>query len=246
MPVSRRALPAGLLLAALLAGQQQPAFEAASIRALKSSEGTFHFNVFPNRLDVKDMNLRFLIEEAYDLPDFQLSGPDSLGSRHFDIAATTGAPVSRAEMRILLRNLLIERFHLATHRDTRTESLYRLEALPGGPTMKASDVGYASPNSPTAGEDYFQLTGPMSLRQLAERLTRFAGKPVLDTTGIEGYFTVVLKFAREGLDATAGTLSTAPPLNEALQKQLGLKLVPAKEPVEILVVDHVDDVPVEN
>src|ERR1700691_3765500 len=71
-------------------------FEAASIKPLTSSyEEAFHFTVLPNRLDVRNMNLKFLIEQAWDLPDFAVSGPDSLTTHHFDIMATSGAPVSR-------------------------------------------------------------------------------------------------------------------------------------------------------
>lgn len=236
-------------IAGMLYGQQSPnpglSFEAASIKPLRSSEGAFHYNVLPNRLDVKDMSLRFLIEEAWDLPDFELSVPDSVGYHHFDIAATSGAPVSRADMRIMLKNLLIERFHLATHWDTRTESIYRLEVLPAGPTMTTMAQGYAMPNSPMANRDgSMQLNGPMSMRQLTERMTPFAGRPIVDETRLDGYFKIVLNFTPE--NPTVQSDSSAPFLLKAVQEQLGLKLVPAKEPIEILVVDHADDVPTAN
>jgi hypothetical protein len=92
------------LLAGLLCGQPMQssqttaestsAFEVASIKPLQSSSGPFHFNAFPGRLDVKNMNLRFLIEQAFDLPAFRVSGPDSMTSHHFDIvaSATSSAP----------------------------------------------------------------------------------------------------------------------------------------------------------
>ncbi len=221
-------------------------FEVASIKPLKSAEGAFHFNVLPERLDVKDMNLRFLIEEAYDLPDFQVSGPDSLTSHHYDIAAKASGPVSRADMRIMLRNLLIERFHLATHWDTRAEPLYRLEALPGRPRMEVAETGHAVANSPMQDETSIRFMGPMSMRQLAQGLARYAGKPVLDVTSLEGYFKISLTFARQDLDASLEAGPTAPLLDKAVQEQLGLRLVPGKEPVKILIVDHVDDEPVAN
>ncbi len=221
------------------------AFEAASVKPLKSSEGPFHFNVLPNRLDVKNMNLRYLIEDAYDLPDFQLSAPDLTTNLHFDIIATTGAPASRADMRIMLQSLLIERFHLSTHWESRTEAIYRLMALPSGPKMKVAAEGYAGANSPTVDAGAVQLTGPMSMRQLAQRLTPWTGKPVLDATGIEGYFIIKLTFAATGIDAS-DTSTNAPLLASALPEQLGLRLLPVREPVKILVVDHADAVPTSN
>ncbi len=250
MPGTRALSLLSALVCALVAfGQAQPnadpSFDAASIKPLKSSEGAFHFTILPSRLDVKNMNLKFLIEQAFDIPDFELTGPDTLASHHFDIVATSGASVSRAVMQIMLRNLLIERFHLATHWDTRTQSQFRLEVLPSGPTMKVAAEGYALPNSPMHDGDSMRLTGPMSMRQLAESLMRFTGKPVVDATNLEGYFQIALTFASEDL-AVSGQGIAAPLLTKAVQEQLGLKLVPVKEPLKFLVVDHADDVPVAN
>ncbi len=238
-----------VFIAPILWGQQSSnpgiSFDVASIKPLKNSEGAFHYNVLPNRLDVKNMNLRFLLEDAYDLPDFELSVPDSIGYRHFDITAVTSAAVARADMRIMLKNLLIERFHLMTHWNARTESIYRLEVLPTGPAMTPAVQGYASPNSPVVNSDgSMQLNGPMSMRQLAERMTRFAGRPIIDKTGLDGYFKIVLNFTPESPAAQSD--STAPFLTRAVQQQLGLKLVPVKEPIKILVVDHADEVPTVN
>jgi uncharacterized protein (TIGR03435 family) len=104
----------------------------------------------------------------------------------------------------MLRNLLIERFHLATHWDSRVEAIYRLEVLPKGPAMKESPDGYPMANSPMLDGGAIHFTGPMSMRQLAQSLTRYAGKPVLDATNLEGYFKIALTFAREDLDAPVG------------------------------------------
>lgn len=230
------------LTAALLPAQKPLTFDAASLRALKNSEGSYHYNVYPNRLDVKDMNL---ICDAFDLPDFRLSGQDSLGQHHFDIAATTSKPVARADMRIMLQNLLIERFHLATHWDTKTESVLRLEAMPGEPKMQTLETGCAAPNSPTYGSGTFHFIGPMSMRQLSESLTRFGSKPVLDATNLDGYFKIDLTFASEN-PMESSDVSSAPFLMKAVQEQLGLKLTPTREAIKILVVDHADDVPTES
>jgi uncharacterized protein (TIGR03435 family) len=232
-------------LAAAAFAQAPASFEAAAIKPLQSSVGPFHFTVLPNRLDVKNLSLSYLIEQAYDLPGFQFSAPDWVYTHHYDIMATSGAPVPGPEMRVLLRNLLIDRFHLQTHWEERTQAIFRLTALPGGPKMKTADGGYAMANSPMQSGNAMQLTGPMSMRQLAESLTRFAGKPVLDATGFDGFFRIDLTFAREDVDAsTEGVIPALLP--KALEEQLGLKLVPSREPVKTLIVDHADTVPVEN
>jgi uncharacterized protein (TIGR03435 family) len=85
----------------------------------------------------------------------------------------------------------------------------------------------------------------MSMRQLAERLTSQAGKPVLDATNLDGYFTIDLTFASATMDPSKEGVIAAP-LPKALEQQLALKLVAAKEPVKVLIVDHIDTVPTEN
>jgi bla regulator protein blaR1 len=61
------------------------------------------------------------------------------------------------------------------------------------------------------------------------------GHPVVDQTGLKGRYDFTLKWAQEG-----GGDSQEPGLFTAIQEQLGLKLVPAKAPVEVIVVDHVE------
>lgn len=242
MGMSKLALAA--LLASVLDGQ--PSFDAASVKPLKSSEGPFHFTILPNRLDVKNINLRYLIKQAYDLRDDQVSGPPSLVANHYDIMATTDAAVSKETMRLMLQNLLVERFHLATHLETRTVPLLHLTVLPSGPKMKTTEQGYAFPNSPLSDRGALHFDGPMSMRQLAESLTRYAGKLVVDSTNLDGFFTVALTFASEDVSSPANREFAPPLLTTAVQEQLGLKLVPAKEPVQILIVDHADAMPVAN
>ena len=221
-------------------------FEAASVKALKGGEGPLHFTVLPNRLDVKNMSLEFLIKQAYELRDDQISGPDWLSTHRYDIAATSGAAVPQATMRTMLQNLLVERFHLATHWEMRTKAMYRLVVSPNGPTMKTAEQGHAVPNSPMQSGNSIRFSGPMSMGQLAERLTPFAGKPVVDATKLDGYFTVALTFASEDYAGPADNGPLPPLLTTALQEQLGLKFVPESGPIKIFVVDHAEPVPTGN
>ena len=79
------------------------------------------------------------------------------------------------------------------------------------------------------------------IRELASVLDR----PVLDKTEFTGEFDLDLSFTPD--DALRGfpgvarpTYPTLPNIFAALEEQLGLKLVPAKGPVEVLVVDHAE------
>ena len=128
----------------------------------------------------------------------------------------------------------------------RPESVYRLVALASGPKMKVSEQGYALANSPMRDGSTMNLTGPMSMRQLANSLTRFAGKTVVDATNLDGYFKIALSFAAPDYDYSKDMGVPAAPLNKAVEEQLGLKLVAAKEELKFLVVDHADRMPTEN
>jgi uncharacterized protein (TIGR03435 family) len=62
---------------------------------------------------------------------------------------------------------------------------------------------------------------------------------VIDRTGMPGRYAFTLHWALPGVD------SSEPDLFTALQEQLGLRLVPAKVPVEVVVVSHIEE-PSEN
>jgi len=76
-------------------------------------------------------------------------------------------------------------------------------------------------------------------------LSSFAGllgvaldRPVIDKTGITGYFEIHLVFSPD--DSTERPVRAAPGIVQAIQEQLGLRLVPSKGPVEVLVIDHIE------
>ena len=62
-------------------------------------------------------------------------------------------------------------------------------------------------------------------------------KPVVDRTGLRGDFTFNFEFAPS--DSGLGE-SSAASVFTAIQEQLGFRLVPAKGPVDVLVIDHVE------
>jgi uncharacterized protein (TIGR03435 family) len=64
-------------------------------------------------------------------------------------------------------------------------------------------------------------------------------RPVIDRTGLGGTYDVDLRFAASSLGAAAADAPALPSIFTALQEQLGLKLEPARGPVEVLVIDSV-------
>ena len=92
------------------------------------------------------------------------------------------------------------------------------------------------------------------MADLIGRLAQILGRPVVDKTGFTGEFDLRLKFtpndATQGLPGFGGPAGprgnrfpadpNLPNIFAALHDQLGLKLVPATAPVEVLVIDHAE------
>ena len=78
------------------------------------------------------------------------------------------------------------------------------------------------------------------------QLSYAAGRPVYDRTGLTGRYDITLKYTTDDMaEPVAGAdgappLDTAPPLAKALEEQLGLKLVPARGNMDVIVIDHVE------
>lgn len=89
----------------------------------------------------------------------------------------------------------------------------------------------------------------MEISEALPMLTRFVGRPVLDHTGLAGLFDIDLTWSPDPLrstpSSTTDTNSTSASIFTAIQEQLGLKLEPKTEPVDVVVIDHVER-PTEN
>jgi uncharacterized protein (TIGR03435 family) len=182
--------------------------------------------------------------------------------------AAPGAP--RAQF-LMLRSLLIDRFKLKARLETREAPVFalvlaRTDGKPGAGLVPAHDdcaaivaaeIKRERPVAPpgerpvcgliagpigTTGGDRI-AGGNASIGQLATTLSGRMNRIVLDRTGLSGVFNFTLDFVPDGSPIDAS--QNLPPLQSALREQLGLKLEPARGPVEVLVIDHVER-PTEN
>ena len=82
------------------------------------------------------------------------------------------------------------------------------------------------------------------MADLVRELASVMGRPILDKTGFTGEFDLDLSFAPDGTVAGFQSYEAGDPnlpnIVTALQEQFGLKLTPAKGPVEVLVIDHAE------
>jgi uncharacterized protein (TIGR03435 family) len=235
--------------------QEQPAaaaFEVASIKLNKSMSQDMSLNPTPGGgLEMVNGTVGTLVKFAYDLRDYQLSGaPPWLDTDRYDLIAKApaGAKVSSSAtpwitagsdpVRVRLQALLVERFHLAIHRETKEMSVYALTQEKGGAKLQPWKEGDLP--GPSMRLDYTKLTCRKYTMQrfAAAILSNRFGTPVIDKTGLTGEYNFVMTFQPDR-PANAPDAPTGPTFLEALHDQLGLKLERQKGPVEIVVIDHV-------
>ncbi len=216
-----------VLLCASIALGQQPnpklTFEVASIRpAAPQAMGRLQGSVDggpgtpdPGRIRFTDMPLRVLIMRAYDVQSFQVSGPSWMDSRRFDIIAKVPGGATREDARIMLQNLLADRFKLKLHKGSKEGAIYELVAANSGVKLKEAVPTATAP--PPRGEGRFrmprgqlgiQATGngrfrmqgdAVTMARLTETLGLALGRPVVDKTGLTGAYDVTLDFSPEGM-----------------------------------------------
>jgi uncharacterized protein (TIGR03435 family) len=243
-------------------GQDAPArlvFEVASVKASKGEVrgASADFSEGGNRFTATNMPLGGLILMAYNITVRQLSGPGPVLSERYDVAAKAERSVSRDQMLRMLEALLVDRFKLALHRESKEVPVYALVVGRGGPKLHPSDAAKgegANPRTPSRAGGSEPKSGHLifkneSMSDFAWALSRVAGigdRVVLDNTGLEGRYDFELTFERGGtppVGAEAREPATSlegPSIFETVQEQLGLKLESKKGAVEFLVVDSVD------
>jgi len=256
--MSLRVLVSVCALAAALAAQTpdgQPAFEVASIKPAPPPD--FSKTVFwgprggpgtndPGLYTCERCNLSELIAKAYDIREYRILNIDHSDDHRFMINAKVPADASAEQFRLMLQNLLAERFKLQLHRDKKEMSMFQLVVLKGGPKFKESaeepdkDVAEKSPKMPP---DSGRLPArKWTMDRFAKWLEGRAEGPVTDATGLKGEYDFVLWWSFDALDNP----DAGPSMFSALQSQLGLKLEPKKGPVDVLVIDHAEKVPTGN
>jgi uncharacterized protein (TIGR03435 family) len=237
-------LPALFLIAAVLYAQT---FEVASVKVNNSDSGRSSYpNLTKGKLTAQHTSMRSILQVAWGLRSLQINGPAWIDSDYFDLAGTAPQGVPDTAIQPLLQALLKDRFHLAAHIESREMPVYNLVLLKDGPKctqVKPDTVFPPAPKRP-AGADS-AIMGPMTMDGLALRLsaTSAAGRPVINKTGLDGRYFCVAFFSNLSTDSSAEGPGD---IFAALQQQLGLKLEPAKAPLDVLVVDHIERTPTEN
>ena len=230
-------------------------FEVATIKPVENGPKTPRFIKFEgtNRFVVRDYNLKLLIAAAYNMNPKTISGgPDWIESDYYDILALTPGQTSpsRDAQMAMLRKLLEDRFKLTFHREQKEFSIYALEVTKDGSKLKATSLSPTDPSSVGPGMVYPQkIVMPAhnaTMNDFASLLQRAVlDRPVVDMTGLTGRYDFSLEWAPDesqfgGELPAASADAPSPPLFQAVQQQLGLKLDARKGPVAAIVIDRVE------
>jgi uncharacterized protein (TIGR03435 family) len=250
-----------LLLTSVMAARQQ--FDIATVKLMPPAEPGVLVNVNLGRINngtvtLTNVTLSECLQFAYGIvSSAQIAGPDWIKTRdaRFDIVAKAPPDAARDQVLVMLQNLLAERLKLATHHEKRETPFVALVVARNGPKLGPAKELPASGQIPAQGPGRI-LHPQMPMSMLATLLSRFEQQLIIDMTELKGPFAVDLQWLPDTLRRRASqepALVNGQPVNldlpslpTALQEQLGLRLDSRKGPVDVLVVDHAEKVPVDN
>jgi uncharacterized protein (TIGR03435 family) len=276
------------LLSATAFAQARPAFEVASIRpsAEQTTSVSVGFQATGSQVRVTAMTIKDYLGIAYSLRPQQIEGPDWIAQQRWDVVATI--PEGGADKVLeMLQTLLAERFQVKLHRQTKDLPVYVLGVAKAGAKLTESTP---DPNAPAAPPDTVTVTGGgnsaaigldlgggksftmannqiqirrMTMLDLAEVLTRFVDRPVVDQSGLTKTYDLTLDLTPDDFNVlrirsavNAGVplppqalrlLDNASPDSlSAPLSRFGLTFDARRAPLEVIVVDSASKTPTEN
>jgi uncharacterized protein (TIGR03435 family) len=235
-------------------------FDVISVRPNRSGEERESMGMNRDGFTATNIEVHDLLLRAFELGEEQqlLGEPKWTSSDRWDIDARIEPDEIAALAKMNFRDrlgmfhqILVERFGLKFHHETRELPVYALVVAPGGLKMKASpprpeDVNGIPSDPGVLNSGHGKETGLGALMEfLAEDLSDALGRKVVDKTGLTGRYDFDLRWTPDdSAAATAGSAATGvaagPSLFTAVQEQLGLKLEPVKAPVDVVVIDHLE------
>jgi uncharacterized protein (TIGR03435 family) len=210
----------------------------------------------PGRYFARAIQVRYLLMEAYGLRAFQLPRePAWIESDAFDVEIKFDGPAGSepAPPASRLQSVLAERFGLKVHGGSKMRVNTEVERVLAEPPAPGSRRAAFDPNAPlrpgSSRNSVGEIQGAgMTMEQLARGMAVLLQRPVLDRTGLPGYYDLRLQWAPgPGEIGPFGPVEPSfapdpdrPSLFTALEEQLGLRLESRTEPTPILVIDHIE------
>jgi uncharacterized protein (TIGR03435 family) len=171
----------------------------------------------PIRYTCSKANVSLMVIEAYGVKPYELRPPFSTDTYRFNVEAKVPPGATAAQVKVMLQNLLAERFKLAFHYQKSETQGYSLVVAKSGLKMKESspptpdEVDAPPQRGPITDPDgfsYFRMRNAMavghanglqrwvgnnlSVDRLAWLLISLTGHPVIDSTGLKGNYDFTL------------------------------------------------------
>ena len=259
-----------LISAALFAQADTRAeFDVVSIKRHDPNDFSGAIRTFPDgTFTMTGMAIASIISSASPTPTRDVEGlPRWAQTERYDVTVKPPAHSTRDQIGQMWRAMFADRMKLSSHVEEREQNTFALVLARSdgrlGPNLKPStlDCGSPTPGTPpppppppaSSPDDYKTRCGGMfgpgvivsgstTMDRLVFSLKGLAGGEVVDRTGLTGGYAVELRFtpALSGARTDAVAPDDTPEFLTALREQLGLKLVPQKSKVPVLVVDHVE------
>jgi uncharacterized protein (TIGR03435 family) len=230
----------------------KPGVEVATIKPSRPDEQQ-SVVVNGTRLATSDTSLVDLMMFAYGIHPAQIAnGPAWISTEKFDTVVQPDLPgrPSTPQMHLIIQQLLTDRFGLAFHYERRPLPVYRIVVAKGGPHLTPAAKQSIAGNTAAIGFSCGAMTViNASVGDLASLMQRYVAldRPIVDDTGIRGRYDLKLSWTPDfsqchgQLPGPARSSDDAPPsLYTAFEEQLGLRLEAAREPTQVMEIDHVD------
>lgn len=233
---------------------KSPAFEVASVTPCKADApeppmehaGLAQFTLPGGRFNAKCTTVKFLLEWAYGIQPAQHSdGPAWVGTDRYEIVAKAEGNPTDAQMKLMVRALLAERFALKLRHESRDVTALVLSVGKTPPHLVPTKEGETRVVrvDPQTGADqrvvYRVILTRFSLVELCDTFGRQLGRVMVDRTGLEGNYNFTLDLAPDESHASPVDPSL---LLVALREQVGLTVKSEKAPVDFLVIEGVEKV----
>lgn len=230
-----------------------PSFDVATIKPsdTSASHGT-GIRTSGRHIAAYNFSVGELIAYSYGLHAKQIvGGTSSLLGTHFDIEGVPdiiGHP-NLAQSGLMFQKLLVSRFKLAFHYESRELPAYAIQIAKGGPKLALTTRRPGDSTGFSYNCQVILTVRNASVANVARGMQEsFMDKPVVDQTGLHDRYDFDLKWTPDETQsycpvdpAHSRDDPKAPPgLYTAIQEQIGLKLAPTKAQVQVMIIDHVE------
>jgi uncharacterized protein (TIGR03435 family) len=234
-----------------------PVYDVVSVKIDKTARNSSGIDVSGDTFHAGNVSLKELLARVYGIrPELIFGIRDPLDSVRFDVDAKIVDPDPNALKKLtaeqraaMLGPVLADRFAVKAHIETKTLPTFDLVAIGSGAKLQTSPSDKAARDGSISVYNTKLIARGLTIEKLAGTLTDIVHRKVIDKTDLTGQYDFTLRWSVDEVtraeDGTGIPTEGPPVIFTALEDQLGLKLLPSKGLVDVLVIDHAE-MPSEN